>query len=214
MRRIRELWTQVRVIAGWREHRTDLLAWLWRRPMIAIGIGAAEAAESFSKAVDGRLKLMAQLRVAQLVGCEFCLDVGAALAEHSELSERQLLELADFESSDAFRDDERLVLRYATTLSVPPVQVSSDLRDALVHRRVVRDDHRTAVRTEARWSELRRRALGRIWLASWCAARRPVDVDLCRSTRGLQGRRPTRSARSCTKLTGGSQRRRSVWRPN
>lgn len=132
MRRIRELWTFARVFAGWREHRTDLMRWLWRRPVLAAGIMAAEAAETFSKTVDGRLKLLAQLRVAQLVGCEFCLDIGAALAEHSELSEHQLLGLAQFDTSDAFGERERLVLRYATALSVSPVHVAPELRDALL----------------------------------------------------------------------------------
>ena len=121
-----------RVITGWREHRTDMLRWFWRRPLLAIGLEAFEAAESLSKKVDGRLKLLAECRVASLVGCEFCLDLGAALAAASGLTERKLLELHDFETSDAFDDDERLVLRYAATLSTTPAVVAPELRAMLV----------------------------------------------------------------------------------
>jgi AhpD family alkylhydroperoxidase len=134
MRRLREVRTQIRAIAGWREHRTDLMRWLWRRPVLALGIAAAEAAETLSKKVDARFKLLAQLRVAALVGCEFCLDIGTALAAHSDLTERQLLELNAFEESDAFSADEKLVLRYATALSRLPSVVEPGLRDRLVER--------------------------------------------------------------------------------
>lgn len=69
-----------------------------------------------------------------MVGCEFCLDIGAALAQQSSLSERQLLELNQFETSDAFDDDERLVLRFATALSEVPVLEPWEMRDALITR--------------------------------------------------------------------------------
>ncbi len=102
--------------------------------MLAAGIGAAEAAERLSARADYDLKLLAQSRVAAMVGCEFCLDVGAALAHEAGISQRKLTELHMFESSSAFDETERLVLRLATVLTETPVRVPEQLRDALVSR--------------------------------------------------------------------------------
>jgi len=81
--------------------------------------------------VDYSLKLLAQARVASLVGCEFCLDVGSGLAQEAQIPVRQLLELARFETSDAFDQRERLALRIATALTATPAIVPPDLRDEL-----------------------------------------------------------------------------------
>jgi AhpD family alkylhydroperoxidase len=123
-----------RVLVSARENRMDLPGWLVRRPALLAGIAAAEAGGMLSNRLDRKLKMLAEFRVAALVGCEFCLDIGAALAEHSDLDERQLTELHDFETSDAFDDDERLVLRLATVLSEVPARVPDELRRQLLSR--------------------------------------------------------------------------------
>lgn len=134
MRWLRRVRGQLRVVARARENRLDLPRWLVRCPLIAVGVGAAEAAETFSNRVDYRLKLLAQQRVAAMVGCHFCLDIGAALAQETGLTERQVLELNDFEESDAFDETEKLVLRFATVLTQLPIRVPDGLREELVRR--------------------------------------------------------------------------------
>jgi alkylhydroperoxidase family enzyme len=47
------------------------------------------------------------------------------------LTEEQLLALADFESTDAFSDLEKLVLRYTSAMTQTPVEVADELFDAL-----------------------------------------------------------------------------------
>jgi alkylhydroperoxidase family enzyme len=47
------------------------------------------------------------------------------------VSEAQLMALPDFESSPAFNDLEKLVLRYATAMTNTPVEVPDTLFDAL-----------------------------------------------------------------------------------
>jgi 4-carboxymuconolactone decarboxylase len=42
--------------------------------------------------------------------------------------------LHNFETSDAFNEDERLVLRLATALTLLPVQVDPELREQLIER--------------------------------------------------------------------------------
>jgi 4-carboxymuconolactone decarboxylase len=43
------------------------------------------------------------------------------------VTEEQLMALADFESSSAFREREKLVLRYAVGMTLTPVEVSDEL---------------------------------------------------------------------------------------
>jgi 4-carboxymuconolactone decarboxylase len=47
------------------------------------------------------------------------------------VTERQLAELADFETSTAFSDREKLVLRYAEAMTQTPVEVSDELFNRL-----------------------------------------------------------------------------------
>ncbi len=59
------------------------------------------------------------------------MDIGSAVGRKQGVSERQLLELADFEHSDAFNDLERAVLRLATHLTLTPAEVPDEVFDAL-----------------------------------------------------------------------------------
>ena len=47
------------------------------------------------------------------------------------ITEQQLLDLADFESSAAFTEQEKLVLRYAVAMTQTPVEVSEELFESL-----------------------------------------------------------------------------------
>src|SRR5947209_2103465 len=72
------------------------------RPLL-LGYGAISTAlERFARSVDERLKHIAMLRAAQLIGCEWCLDFGSRLAHDAGYSEQQLRELAIWRDSDQF----------------------------------------------------------------------------------------------------------------
>ena len=75
---------------------------------------------SLSAKVEPRLKVLAELRVAAIVACEHCLDIGSALGAGEGVTERQLRELHEFRSSDAFDGDERLVLELAEAMTRAP----------------------------------------------------------------------------------------------
>ena len=55
------------------------------------------------------------------------MDIGSAVGRKHGLSERQITELAQFETSDAFAPVERLVLRLATQLAQTRVEVPTAL---------------------------------------------------------------------------------------
>lgn len=98
---------------------------------VFVGVNAFEAALDRADRVDEGLKELALVKTATLVGCEFCVDIGTALAADHGVEERQLCELRAFEISDAFSERERLVLRYAEAMTTTPAAVPDDLFDAL-----------------------------------------------------------------------------------
>ena len=59
------------------------------------------------------------------------MDIGSAVGRNEGLTDRKLLELADFEHSDAFDDLEKAVLRFATHLTLTPAEVPDEVFDAL-----------------------------------------------------------------------------------
>jgi AhpD family alkylhydroperoxidase len=100
-------------------------------PGLLAGYGAFEAATERQGHVAERLKALGQLKAAALVNCEFCIDIGSALAREAGIGEKQLLELPRYRESDAFSPQEKLVLDYATALSRTPARVDDELFGAL-----------------------------------------------------------------------------------
>ena len=97
------------------------------KPLL-LGYGAVSLAlERYSRSLDSRLKELAMLRVAQLVGCEWCLDFGSKLAHDSGVPEEDLRELALWRESERFDTLDRLVLEYAEAMTRVPVAVSDEL---------------------------------------------------------------------------------------
>ena len=92
------------------------------RAMMAFEMGFARAHE-----LDHRLKELALLRTAQLIGCPFCVDLGSAEARAAGISEAELRDLATYEQSARFATLDKVVLDYATAMTRTPVVVSDSL---------------------------------------------------------------------------------------
>jgi uncharacterized peroxidase-related enzyme len=63
--------------------------------------------------LDGKLRELAYIRASELNGCDYCLHHHRALGQKAGLTERQAKETASFESSDAYDDLQRDVMRFA-----------------------------------------------------------------------------------------------------
>jgi AhpD family alkylhydroperoxidase len=100
-------------------------------PGLLVGYGAFEQATARQGRVEERLKALAELKAAAIVSCEFCCDIGSALARETGVSEAQLLALPHYRDSEEFDELERLVLDYATAMSRSPAGVSDELFAAL-----------------------------------------------------------------------------------
>ena len=94
---------------------------------LLFGYGAFEMATLRAGRVEERLKLLAEMRAAQVVGCEWCMDFGSMLGRAEGVPDRQITELALYRESEAFDDLERLVIEYATAMSRTPSEVDDDL---------------------------------------------------------------------------------------
>ena len=134
MRSLPRLIRTLRVLFSARRHRLDLPRWLIRRPPLLAATGIGEVALLAQNRVPNRLKMLAEMKAAALVSCEYCLDIGAALARAEGLTAQHVTDLPRFEDSDVYTELEVLVLRLATRMSETPAIVPDELRDALVDR--------------------------------------------------------------------------------
>ena len=101
---------------------------LWaHQPKMMIGMGKFNQAVRKGKSVDERLKNLVELKGAQMIGCEYCVDLGSQICRNNGLSDDELLALPRYEQSDLFTDREKLALNYTVALMRTPVEVTDEL---------------------------------------------------------------------------------------
>jgi AhpD family alkylhydroperoxidase len=101
------------------------------RPLLLGYSAITLASERYSNSVPIRLKKLAMLRAAQIIGCEWCLDFGSKLARDSEIPVEQLHELSSWPQSERFDELERLALEYTDAITRTPAAVSDELSERL-----------------------------------------------------------------------------------
>jgi AhpD family alkylhydroperoxidase len=97
------------------------------RARLLIGYAAIETATERAGKVDEGLKLLAELKVAAIVRCAWCMDFGSRLAHDHRVPEHKLRDLPRYQASDAFSEPETLVLDYAAAMSHTPAEVDDAL---------------------------------------------------------------------------------------
>jgi AhpD family alkylhydroperoxidase len=101
---------------------------IWaHQPKMMMGMGKFNQAVRKGQAVDERLKNLVELKGAQMIGCEFCVDLGSQICRHSGCSDEELLALARYHESDLFTEREKLALDYAVAVMRTPVEVTDEL---------------------------------------------------------------------------------------
>jgi AhpD family alkylhydroperoxidase len=124
-------------------------------PRLLRGYLAFEWELGRAKRVDERLKNLAEIKVAALAGCEYCLDIGSAIGRKSGVTPEQLADLPRYRESEHFRDEERLVLDLATAMTTTPVAATDELFDAL--RSSFSDAQLVELTTAIAWENYRAR---------------------------------------------------------
>ena len=97
------------------------------QPKMMIGMGRFNQAIRKGSTVDERIKNLVELKGAQMIGCEFCVDLGSQICRNSGFSDSELLALPRYQSSDLFTDREKAALDYAVAVMRTPVEVTDEL---------------------------------------------------------------------------------------
>jgi AhpD family alkylhydroperoxidase len=101
---------------------------IWaHRPKMMMGMGRFNQAVRKGKSVDERLKNLIELKGAQMIGCEYCVDLGSQICRNSGLSDNELLALARYRESELFTEREKLALDFAVAVMRTPVEVTDEL---------------------------------------------------------------------------------------
>src|ERR1700686_3176675 len=101
---------------------------IWaHRPKMMSGMGKFQQAVRKGKAVDERIKNLVELKGAQMIGCEFCVDLGSQICRNSGFSDAELLALPRYQSSGLFTDREKAALDYTVAVMRTPVEVTDEL---------------------------------------------------------------------------------------
>jgi alkylhydroperoxidase family enzyme len=101
---------------------------LWaHQPKMMSGMGKFQQAVRKGDSVDERLKYLVELKGAQLIGCEYCVDLGSQICRNSGFSDEELLALPRYRRSDLFTEREKLALDYTVAVMRTPVEVTDEL---------------------------------------------------------------------------------------
>jgi alkylhydroperoxidase family enzyme len=101
---------------------------IWaHQPKMMSGMGKFQRAVRKGNTVDERLKYLVELKGAQMIGCEFCLDLGSQICRNSGFSDEELLALPRYRQSDLFTEREKLALDYTVVVMHTPVEVTDEL---------------------------------------------------------------------------------------
>lgn len=101
---------------------------IWaHQPKLMSGMGKFQQAVRKASTVDERLKNLVELKGAQMIGCEFCVDLGSQICRNSGFSDAELLALPRYRHSDLFTEREKLALDYTVAVMRTPVEVTDEL---------------------------------------------------------------------------------------
>jgi alkylhydroperoxidase family enzyme len=100
--------------------------WAYQPKMLS-GMGKFQGAVRKAHGVDERIKNLVELKGAQMIGCEFCVDLGSQICRNSGFSDDELLALPRYRTSDLFTEREKTALDYAVGVMRTPVDVSDEL---------------------------------------------------------------------------------------
>jgi AhpD family alkylhydroperoxidase len=95
-------------------------------------VAGFELASERGRAAPVRLKELASVKVATLVGCRFCIDIGSSIARGHGVTEEELLDLPSYQKSPRLSELDKQVLDYAVAMTETPVVVPEGLFKALL----------------------------------------------------------------------------------
>jgi alkylhydroperoxidase family enzyme len=101
---------------------------IWaHQPKMMTGMGRFNQAVRKGKSVEERTKNLVELKGAQMIGCEYCVDLGSQICRNSGFSDDELLALPRYRQSELFTEREKTALDYTVAVMRTPVEVTDEL---------------------------------------------------------------------------------------
>jgi 4-carboxymuconolactone decarboxylase len=103
-----------------------LMLWAYK-PKLMMAMGKYNAAVRRAGEVEERIRNLVELKGAQMIGCEFCVDLGSQICRHSGFSDAELLALPNYRSSNLFDEREKAALDFTVAVMRTPVQMTDEV---------------------------------------------------------------------------------------
>ena len=101
---------------------------MWaHQPKMMTAMGKFAGAARKGDSVDERIKYLIELKGSQMIGCEYCVDLGSQICRNSGFSDEELLAVPRYRESDLFTEREKLALDYTAAVMSTPVAVTDEL---------------------------------------------------------------------------------------
>jgi alkylhydroperoxidase family enzyme len=97
------------------------------QPKMMMGMGRFNQAVRKARTVDERIRNLVELKGAQMIGCEYCVDLGSQICRNSGFTDAELLAIPRYRTSELFTDQEKTALDYAVAFMRTPVEVTDEL---------------------------------------------------------------------------------------
>ncbi|MGH3859339.1 carboxymuconolactone decarboxylase family protein [Actinokineospora sp.] len=111
------------------------------RKLLIAGARHELAVEKASKELPASVRELAVYRVAQQLGCSWCVDFGTMLQRLEGLDIERLKEIDNYAESDAYSAHERLAIAYADAMTASPGTVTdeqvAELKEAFGEKGVI-----------------------------------------------------------------------------
>jgi alkylhydroperoxidase family enzyme len=103
-----------------------LMIWAYK-PKLMMAMGKYNQAVRKPGEVGERIRNLVELKGAQMIGCEFCVDLGSQICRNSGFSDAELLALPSYRASELFTEREKTALDYAVAVMRTPVEMTDTL---------------------------------------------------------------------------------------
>jgi AhpD family alkylhydroperoxidase len=103
-----------------------LMIWAYK-PKLMMAMGKYNQAVRKPGLLDERTRNLVELKGAQMIGCEFCVDLGSQICRNSGFSDQELLALPNYRAGDLFSERDKAALDYATAVMRTPVEMTDEL---------------------------------------------------------------------------------------
>lgn len=97
------------------------------QPKLMSAMGKFQGAVRKGETVEERVKNLCELKGAQMIGCEYCVDLGSQICRNSGFSDDELLALPHYRTSKLFTAREQAALNYTVAVMRTPVEVTDEL---------------------------------------------------------------------------------------